>query len=250
MTRAQDERGNIMATTDVAGWRIVKSRGRRLRYGLVDAVNRILLRRNLVLTASLYSQPAGHSLALAPHSFDFIRAALIRTMAAEIRERGVAGAIAEVGVYQGRTAGLMNALFPDRTMYLFDTFEGFTANDAAKESVSVRMDEFKDTSVEAVLAVMPHRDRCIARKGWFPDTAAGIEDTFCFVSLDVDLYAPTLAGLEWFWPRLAVGGAIMVHDYAAPKFPGPKRAVREFAIAQGIGIVALPDSAGSALLVK
>lgn len=40
----------------------------------------------------------------------------------------------------------------------------------------------------------------------------GIEDSFCFVSLDMDLYKPTYEGLHYFYPRLNHGGYIFIHD--------------------------------------
>lgn len=35
------------------------------------------------------------------------------------------GCVAEAGVFQGNFAKVINANFPDRKLYLFDTFEGF-----------------------------------------------------------------------------------------------------------------------------
>ncbi|MFW5652494.1 MAG: TylF/MycF/NovP-related O-methyltransferase [Planctomycetota bacterium] len=37
-----------------------------------------------------------------------------------------------------------------------------------------------------------------------------------FVHIDVDVYEPTLACLEFFWPRLSPGGAIVIDDYGPP----------------------------------
>jgi len=31
--------------------------------------------------------------------------------------------------------------------------------------------------------------------------------------LDADLYESTMAGLEWFYPRLSKGGILVSHDY-------------------------------------
>ncbi len=45
-----------------------------------------------------------------------------------------------------------------------------------------------------------------------------------FVHVDVDLYEPTLACLEYFVPRLAPGGVIINDDYGSQSFPGAGRA--------------------------
>ncbi len=143
-----------------------------------------------------------------------------------IRERNVAGSMAEVGVWRGDFARRLNKYMPKRRLYLFDTFEGFDANrDTIVESHS---DEFRDTSVEYVMSRMEHPEKCVVRKGYFPDTAEDIDDNFCFVSLDCDLYEPILAGLEYFYPRLEHGGYIFIHDYGSLVFPGVRKALFEY----------------------
>jgi O-methyltransferase len=37
--------------------------------------------------------------------------------------------------------------------------------------------------------------------------------TFCLVNVDVGLYQPTYAALQWFYPRLTAGGLLLVNDY-------------------------------------
>lgn len=60
--------------------------------------------------------------------------------------------MAEVGVYTGEFCKLFNRYFPERKLYLFDTFEGF---DSKRDLVNeVDLDEFKDTSVDIVLSKM------------------------------------------------------------------------------------------------
>jgi O-methyltransferase len=70
------------------------------------------------------------------------------------------------------------------------------------------------------------------------------------VSLDVDLYKPTLAGLNYFYPRLVKGGCIFIHDYNNRRYKGVRSAVEEFTDAAGLPIVQLPDFAGTAILSK
>ncbi len=185
---------------------------------------------------------------------DYCRMMAIRLAAQRIMARNVPGAVAELGVYQGELAAILNRLFPGRDLYLFDTFEGFSEKDLAGNAESglseARAGEFEDTNVELVLARMVERDRVVIRKGYFPQTAEGLEETFAFVSLDVDLYKPTLAGLRYFYPRLAKGGSIFVHDYNNRRFQGVRSAVDEFVESSGAPFVQLPDLAGSIVLSK
>lgn len=143
---------------------------------------------------------------------------------------GIEGAVAEAGVYRGDFAKEINRVFEDRTLYLFDTFSGFSDVDIGEEKnrSMTSADYLKDTSEEAVLAVMPHREKCIVRKGYFPDTAVGIEEKFAFVSLDMDLYKPTLEGLRFFYPRMADGGIIAIHDYFSDAYPNVRTAVADY----------------------
>lgn len=65
--------------------------------------------------------------------------------------------------------------------------------------------------------------------GLFPGTTRGLDSIrFALVHLDADLYASTKAGLEWFWPRIVAGGAILLDDYGWGYCKGVERAVTEF----------------------
>jgi O-methyltransferase len=186
---------------------------------------------------------------------DYARVSALELLGHEIVLRDVPGACAELGVYRGEFARLINALFAGRKLYLFDTFEGFVPEEVEAEGRFGFHDptkDFKDTDVETVLAAMPSPGDCVVRKGRFPETAEGLVERFAFVSIDADLYTPVLAGLRYFYPRLSPGGYIMVHDYNNyASYPGPKAAVEEFCLAgESIPFVPLPDRYGTAVLKK
>jgi hypothetical protein len=153
---------------------------------------------------------------------------------ADMRRCGVSPcSVAEVGVFRGDFAKEINAAFYDSKLYLFDTFEGFCERDAASDfadadAVGAFDGEFRGASAEFVLSQMPHPGKVIIKKGRFPDTFDAFGETFGFVSLDADLYAPIKAGLEVFFPLMAGGGVILVHDYFNEMLPGVKKAVDEF----------------------
>lgn len=138
------------------------------------------------------------------------RIASLEVASREIHDRKIQGAVAEAGVYQGGFAAYINRFFKDRSLYLFDTFEGFAARDIEQDKANGytlrNVGYYGDTSVDLVLKNMPFADRVVIRKGIFPDTTAGINEQFCFVSLDMDLYQPIRSGLEYFYPRLTGGG--------------------------------------------
>lgn len=171
------------------------------------------------------------------------------------RLANIDGAIAELGVYKGDFALILNRLFPRRILYLFDTFSGFTEQDVeteAKQEFSLASTlDFSDTSVEAVLSRMPHKDTIKICSGHFPATAQGLDDKFALVSLDADLYEPTLAGLEWFLPRMVSGGVLILHDWDSTRFRGIKEAVEAYEKDHGrLALVPLGDFHGTAIIIK
>lgn len=156
----------------------------------------------------------------------------------------ICGSVAEVGVFQGDFAKHINRLFPESTLYLYDTFEGFSEHDknCEKEAAEVASyTHYANTSIEMVLKKMIHPEKCVVRKGMFPETVTGSDEKYVFVSIDPDLYAPTLAGLQFFYPRLVPGGGIFVHDYFSAEDPGVKRAVEEFKQNHSISMSPLGD---------
>ncbi len=229
-----------------------------------------------------------------------VRLSALRLQAREIEARKIPGDVAELGVYQGAFAAEINRLFPERRLWLFDTFEGFHARDLAIEAertgVKTRRRSFSDTTIELVRSRLPHPEMARFIKGYFPDsldfevvsgsdseqggehekiqralqssgrnvmrtsgnvTAAcesqreeSSEPCFALVSLDPDLYEPTLEGLRYFYPRLAPGGRILIHDYTSCQFEGVKMAVDEYCRAHELFVVPLMDLHGTAVLVK
>lgn len=178
----------------------------------------------------------------------------LEKIASIFEQKEMGGAIAELGVYRGDFAKVMNEVFPDRELYLFDTFEGFPEQDMQYEEendlMMTKVGKLSNTSVGFVLGRMPHPEKCIIKKGYFPDTAEGLEEKFCFVNIDTDLYKPILAGLEYFWPRMVENGYIFVHDYFSLSYGGARKAIDEFAEKYNVGFVPIGDTLSVAFVKK
>lgn len=158
------------------------------------------------------------------------RRVFLKTLAQMPEMKNLSGVCAEAGVFEGDFAKYINEYFPDRLLHLFDTFEGFDERDIIKENIfsEAMVGEYGNTSIQKVMRKMPYPQQCITHKGYFPNSAEGIKDTFCFVNLDLDLYEPTYKGLLFFADRMVAGGVILIHDYFAENFKGPKEAVDRF----------------------
>lgn len=168
---------------------------------------------------------------------DYVR---VRTLEALCqRLGGVAGAAAELGVYRGGFARCINALLPERALYLFDTFAGFDAAEAASAAPGL-VAAHRLTGAEQVLRLMPHPERVVLRPGVFPASLGGLEERFCLVSLDVDLEESTLAGLRYFVPRLSPGGYLLLHDWHTPRLAGVERALARYEAERRAPLHAVP----------
>jgi tetratricopeptide (TPR) repeat protein len=169
----------------------------------------------------------------------------------QVLAEGVPGEMAELGVYRGNSAAVLAhyARASGRQLYLFDTFEGFDARDLAGVDRD-RDEDFTRTSRELVREVVGD-EGVVYAQGHFPQSIpADIADRFAVVHLDCDLYAPMQAGLAFFYPRLAPGGLMLLHDYSSGYFPGAKQAIDEFVGTIPENLVLLPDKSGSAVIRK
>lgn len=174
---------------------------------------------------------------------DYVR---IKTLEQACRRlENVPGSAAELGVYKGSFARCINALMPERRLYLFDTFEGFESSEAMRERRLGNLSEgveaaHRNTSLHKVMGLMPHPQAVQPMPGYFPGSLKGLEDRFAFVSLDADLEESTLSGLEYFVPRMVEGGYIFLHDYDSHSFAGVRKAVERYEKAHELKFRALP----------
>ncbi len=185
--------------------------------------------------------------------FDYIRLATLELVSNEINSKNLEGNVAELGVYKGKFAKYINFYFKERTLYLFDTFEGFDPRDVAEEKnkgFSHGSQDFTNTSIPSVLDIMPFSEKCVPVKGFFPASAKNIHGDFVFVSIDADLYDPIYEGLKFFYPKLVKGGYIFIHDFNNDNYKGVRKAVEKFCAETNISFTPIPDSGGSVIINK
>ncbi len=173
-----------------------------------------------------------------------VRGGQLEAVHRELYKNKVQGAVAECGVYKGEFADIISQFFPDRKLYLFDTFDGFDDRDLCQVEDgygSYLYEKWRkefplnDASVEMALSNISWRGNSVVYKGWFPESVIGTkaeDEKYAFVSLDTDLYKPILEGLRFFYPRMSPGGVIFVHDYVYESLPGVYEAVYKFCMEQ------------------
>ncbi len=182
------------------------------------------------------------------------RLAYLRSIADEIKENNIQGSIAELGVFKGEFAKHVSRNFETEKFYLFDTFEGFDERDVLAEVQlnysNASSGEYFNNDINLVLDKLYNNQRCIVKKGYFPETFEGVTDEFVFVSIDVDLYLPIYEGLKAFYPRMKKGGYILIHDYNSVRFTGAKEAVKKYCRETGARYMPLNDISGSVVIIK
>ncbi len=173
--------------------------------------------------------------------FDFfqqfsLKTAAVRKMVWRLNSLGVKGAAADLGAGRGDISWQLNALMPERKLYLFDTFAGYDERDVAIEKKRALSDaktgEYafslreREHLEEKILSRMPYRDMVEIRAGWFPETAYDLEEEkYALVHIDTGLYQPTYTGIQYFFSRLERGGVIFVSGYEYGKNAGVRQAV-------------------------
>lgn len=195
--------------------------------------------------------------------YDYCRYRTFELVAEQIKAENIQGGVAEAGVNEGDFAFMINLCFPDRQLYLYDTFDGFDERDIEVEMNNaysceewLKRKPFSGTTasnkMQSVMQKMRFPESCIIRKGYFPESAAQEDkNTFAFVSIDMDLYAPIRAGLEFFYKRLSKGGYIFLHDYNHDNLTGAKVAVKEYEQMHGLlSKVPIADGSGTLIITK
>jgi O-methyltransferase len=143
-------------------------------------------------------------------------------------------------------------------LYLIDSFVG-TSESGQHDLIPVRAGNGAtrreaffpvakaDISPELVRGYFNEFPRVSLCAGWIPHVFATVpEQNWAFVHLDVTLYEPTLAALEYFFPRLAAGGVIICDGSIF--CPGAKKAWDEFCAQRGLPFVVLGNR--ESILIK
>jgi hypothetical protein len=158
----------------------------------------------------------------------------------------VPGDLIETGVWRGGAVIYMRAVLKaydvrDRTVWVADSFEGLPPprpDDFPQDTGDVlytmdwlRISEQQVANNFAAYGLMDEQVRML--KGWFRDTlpAAPIE-RLAVLRLDRDMYESTMDALTALYPKVSVGGYVIVDDYGA--ITACREAVHDYRAAHGV----------------
>lgn len=148
----------------------------------------------------------------------------------EILENQIPGDCIETGVWRGGATILMRAILKaygdnERLVYVADSFEGFQPSKGDKYPADATVDLTYFNAQLAVSLDQVKRNfmkyglldkQVVFIKGYFCDTLpdAPIEK-LSLLRLDGDLYESTIDALENLYPKLSIGGYIIIDDFGA-----------------------------------
>ncbi len=162
---------------------------------------------------------------------------------------GIPGDVVECGVWRGGSMMAVARTLVElgettRTLHLFDTFEGMPPPTDADRSAAgeaaadlLRQGE-KQTSTVWAYSPLEEVRRNVALAGYPAGRVAFVQgkvedtlpaaapDQIALLRLDTDWYESTRHELVHLWPRLSVGGVLIIDDYGY--WQGARRAVDEF----------------------
>jgi O-methyltransferase len=199
---------------------------------MVRLGQRLLAKRKLVLMVKTSSEaraegrdwPADAETMIGRRRLDNLEACIV-----DVLDRGVPGDLLEAGVWRGGACIFMRAVLAAcadevRTVWVADSFQGLPHPDPERFPAD-RVYESLDLDIAVPLAdvkanfarygLLDGRVRFLV--GWFSDTLASAPvEQLAVLRLDGDMYQSTTEVLDALYPKLSVGGFLIVDDYALP----------------------------------
>ncbi|MFY1698036.1 TylF/MycF family methyltransferase [Solwaraspora sp. WMMA2101] len=231
-------------------WIPYQPRRRSLKSSLIQQGQRLLNRRDmeLVIRFPFDSDARANGRDWPPEAETMIglrRLDNLENCVTEVIENGIPGDLIETGVWRGGACIFMRALLKaygehDRTVWVADSFRGLPRPDphrSADVEDALWKEPFLAVPLDRVQANFRRYDLLDSQvrflPGWFEDTLPNAAiDRIAVMRLDGDLYDSTMVALDSLYPKLSVGGYVIIDDYHAVR--GCREAVDDFRRTHGI----------------
>lgn len=161
------------------------------------------------------------------------------------------GDLIECGVNRGGIArsiiSYLDQKLIGKQFYLLDTYQGIpTSRLSEREAKHSRIFQrsYSD-SFEAVSKTFHLFPYVQIVRGLVPDTFQSVKSNkFCFVHIDMNNAVSEIAAAEYLWPKLAIGGIMLLDDYGWQINIDQREAFNRFARERGMSVMALPTGQG------
>ncbi|MGK0188282.1 MAG: O-methyltransferase [Verrucomicrobiales bacterium] len=145
------------------------------------------------------------------------------------------------------------AKYSDRTLYLFDTYEGIPREQITETEKQHKREEFNKLAYEDCFDQakqnFAHVPNAELVKGRVPESLEAVEiASVAYLSIDMNIVEPEIAALEFFWDKLVPGALVVLDDYGWGDHVEQKRAIDAFALDRGTSVLNLPT--GQGLMIK
>lgn len=166
----------------------------------------------------------------------------VRSLTESVLGNNIPGDFMETGVWRGGACILMRAVLDayrvtDRKVWLADSFEGLPPPDGENypHDQGDTFHTYKELAVSLEVVQENFKkyglfdDQLGFIKGWFKDTlpVAPVEK-LALLRLDGDMYESTMVALESLYPKLSIGGYVIIDDYHV--VPACRQAVEDYSI--------------------
>lgn len=140
----------------------------------------------------------------------------------------------------------------DKSFWLFDTYKGLPVEQISERELAtgkLAMNSHYFDCFETTRANFLPFPRAKLVRGAVPDTLTEATiDRVAYLSIDMNIAYPEREALEFFWPKLTSGAAVVLDDYGWEACSEQRDTADEFASQVGIEILSLPT--GQGLLLK
>lgn len=158
----------------------------------------------------------------------------------EIIANNIQGDLIETGVWRGGGVIFMKALLETlgditRKVFVADSFEGLPKPDLKKYIADKGDEHYKQYRLSIGEEIVRQNfkkynlldERVIFIKGWFADTLQNAPiEKLSLLRLDGDMYGSTMDAIRPLYPKLSIGGFVIVDDYYAVE--GCKKAITDY----------------------
>lgn len=139
----------------------------------------------------------------------------------------------------------------NKTFFLLDTFNGLVSEQISENEkgngINKYLNSYRDVYKEVKNTFENFPVKII--KGAVPDTLSECDTkAIAYLSIDMNCVLPEIAAMEYFWPKVSIGGVVILDDYGFPNHIEQKIAFDRFAKDHGIEILCLPT--GQGIIIK
>lgn len=166
----------------------------------------------------------------------------LQALIADLLARVIPGDLVECGVWRGGASIFMRGVLVSmgaghRTTWLYDSFRGLPKPTDPTDIDLSMMDHYLGVPLETVkdnfraFGLLSENVRFVP--GWFNDTVPYAEvERIALLRLDGDMYESTMVALTSLYPKVSIGGYVVIDDFGA--IEQCKQATRDFRERNGI----------------